>query len=174
MAGRGRPRKASQGSGKSGKEMKMAAKKPKKRGPSSTVDIQKMKSMDEVLGLEPIAFTNDEDEMEEEMVQAANPLEDIFPEPLSPNASLQAIQRQEYIRADFTFFLNYANQQCSMNISQVSNKPKEPITDADGFQQVSKGRKGKDKVVMEETPISNYFQALSRPVQDEGKPSKMQ
>ncbi|XP_062080776.1 uncharacterized protein LOC133785571 [Humulus lupulus] len=100
---------------------KSAAKKPKKRGPTSTSDVQKTKTMEAVLGIEPIDFSDEEDEGAE--VPAAGPklvepaLRDGLPEPLSPNSSLRDIQRQEEIRSDFAVFLA-ANRQCVTNILQ--------------------------------------------------------
>uniref|UniRef100_A0A803QCA3 DUF4283 domain-containing protein n=1 Tax=Cannabis sativa TaxID=3483 RepID=A0A803QCA3_CANSA len=74
----------------------------------------KSKSMDAVIGIEPIYFTD------EESVNEGDGREtdvDLFQAPLSPKSSLSLIQRQEEIRSNFATFVE-ANAQCNNNISQ--------------------------------------------------------
>ncbi|KAM6547170.1 hypothetical protein CsatB_018846 [Cannabis sativa] len=91
-----------------------AVKKTRKRGPSSTADVRKTKTMDAVLGIEPIDFS--EEEGEGEQVIHGQEAES-FMEPLSPRSSLKEIQRQEEISKDFAFFLS-ANRECEARIQQ--------------------------------------------------------
>uniref|UniRef100_A0A803P5I8 DUF4283 domain-containing protein n=1 Tax=Cannabis sativa TaxID=3483 RepID=A0A803P5I8_CANSA len=89
-------------------------KKTRKRGPTSTADVRKTKTMDAVLGIEPIDFSEEEGEGESvNRAQEAEP----FMEPLSPRSSLKEIQRQEDISKDFAFFLS-ANRECEERIQQ--------------------------------------------------------
>uniref|UniRef100_A0A803QH17 Uncharacterized protein n=1 Tax=Cannabis sativa TaxID=3483 RepID=A0A803QH17_CANSA len=71
--------------------------KKKKCGPTSTDEVKKTKSMDEILGVEPLEFTDEEEEDPK--------LKDVFGVPLSPNSSLRFIQQQEEIKEDFAMFL---------------------------------------------------------------------
>uniref|UniRef100_A0A803NRP6 Uncharacterized protein n=1 Tax=Cannabis sativa TaxID=3483 RepID=A0A803NRP6_CANSA len=50
---------------------KSPTKKKKKCGPDSTLDARRTKSMDEVLGIEPILFSDEEDENDEVQVAEA-------------------------------------------------------------------------------------------------------
>ncbi|KAM6551072.1 hypothetical protein CsatB_000880 [Cannabis sativa] len=102
-------------------KQQMEAKKPKKRGPTSTADARKTKSMDAVLGIEPINFSEDEGEGEKGVrsTQIAS-MADLFKPPLSPRSSLQAIQKQEEISRDFEYFLS-ANRDCAASIQQCNN-----------------------------------------------------
>uniref|UniRef100_A0A803QE60 Reverse transcriptase domain-containing protein n=1 Tax=Cannabis sativa TaxID=3483 RepID=A0A803QE60_CANSA len=94
-------------------KQKSEIKKPKKRGPISTADVRKTKTMDAVLGIEPIDFSDGEDGGEDERMRSQDENQLV----LSPKSSLQAIQRQEDVSRDFAFFLN-ANRQCSTNVRQ--------------------------------------------------------
>uniref|UniRef100_A0A803QHI7 Uncharacterized protein n=1 Tax=Cannabis sativa TaxID=3483 RepID=A0A803QHI7_CANSA len=102
-------------------KQQMEAKKPMKRGPTSTADAQKTKSMDAVLGIEPINFSEDEGEGEKGVrsTQIAS-MADLFKPPLSPRSSLQEIQKQEEISRDFEYFLS-ANRDCAASIQQGNN-----------------------------------------------------
>uniref|UniRef100_A0A803NL62 DUF4283 domain-containing protein n=1 Tax=Cannabis sativa TaxID=3483 RepID=A0A803NL62_CANSA len=73
--------------------------------------------MDAILGIEPIDFTDEEDNKHEpdfEQLQA-----------LSPRSSLCELQRQDDIRSDFAHFLE-ANHSCSRDVSK-GNSPVPPI-----------------------------------------------
>uniref|UniRef100_A0A803Q7Z2 DUF4283 domain-containing protein n=1 Tax=Cannabis sativa TaxID=3483 RepID=A0A803Q7Z2_CANSA len=81
----------------------------KKRGPTSSGDVKKTKSMAAVLGIEPIDFSDVEEDEEQEAFPA-----------LSPRSSLREIQRQEDVRLDFLHFME-ANRQCNSNLGQGKN-----------------------------------------------------
>uniref|UniRef100_A0A803QNG1 Uncharacterized protein n=1 Tax=Cannabis sativa TaxID=3483 RepID=A0A803QNG1_CANSA len=100
----------------------MKTRKVRKKGPVSTADVKKIKLMDEVLGIEPIHFTDEESVDEGD---GHEPDADLFQAPLSPKSSLPSIQRQEEIRSDFATFME-ANAQCNSNISQGTS-PIPPI-----------------------------------------------
>uniref|UniRef100_A0A803QCE9 Uncharacterized protein n=1 Tax=Cannabis sativa TaxID=3483 RepID=A0A803QCE9_CANSA len=67
----------------------MKTRKVRKRDPVSTADVKKTKSMDEVLGIEQIHFTNEES-VDEGMVM--NRIFDLFQAPLSPKSSASSIE----------------------------------------------------------------------------------
>uniref|UniRef100_A0A803PZ57 Uncharacterized protein n=1 Tax=Cannabis sativa TaxID=3483 RepID=A0A803PZ57_CANSA len=93
----------------------------KKRGPSSSGDVKKTKSMDAILRIEPIDFTDVEDDKHEpdfEQLQA-----------LSPRSLLRELQRQDDIRSDFAHFLE-AKHSRSRDISK-GNSPVPPILRSD-------------------------------------------
>uniref|UniRef100_A0A803PRU1 Reverse transcriptase domain-containing protein n=1 Tax=Cannabis sativa TaxID=3483 RepID=A0A803PRU1_CANSA len=83
----------------------------KKRGPTSSGDVKRTKSMEAVLGIEPIDFSDVEEDEEREAFPA-----------LSPRSSLSEIQRQEDVRLDFSHFME-ANRQCNSNLGQGSIPP---------------------------------------------------
>ncbi|KAF4354220.1 hypothetical protein G4B88_005665 [Cannabis sativa] len=115
MAGRGRPRKGvSQGRGKTVKNLE--TKKVKKKGPSSTADVKKTKRMDEILGVEPMEFSDEEDSIGSEDLDDVG-LIDVLPAPMTPRSSLKSIQQQEAICSDFNFFLQ-ANQECAESLKK--------------------------------------------------------
>uniref|UniRef100_A0A803Q033 Uncharacterized protein n=1 Tax=Cannabis sativa TaxID=3483 RepID=A0A803Q033_CANSA len=87
----------------------MKARKVRKKGPVSTTDVKKTKSMDAVLGIELINFT-DEENADKGDTQLNEPNADLFQAPLSPKSSLRSNQRQEEIRSDFATFME-ANAQ---------------------------------------------------------------
>uniref|UniRef100_A0A803PIJ5 Reverse transcriptase zinc-binding domain-containing protein n=1 Tax=Cannabis sativa TaxID=3483 RepID=A0A803PIJ5_CANSA len=89
---------------------KASTKKIKKKGPTSTADAKKMKSMDEVLGVKPMEFTDEEDGEGD-----SDPLRDLFQPPLSPKSSLQSIIQREEVATDFGHFLS-ANKKCQDSI----------------------------------------------------------
>uniref|UniRef100_A0A803NT95 DUF4283 domain-containing protein n=1 Tax=Cannabis sativa TaxID=3483 RepID=A0A803NT95_CANSA len=115
MAGHGRPRKGpSQGRGKS--RTKLEAKKPKKRGSSSTADVKKTKRMDEILGVEPMEFSDEEDRVGSEDLDDPG-LIYVLQAPVTPRSSLKSIKQQEVVCLDFAFFLK-ANQKCAKSIKE--------------------------------------------------------
>uniref|UniRef100_A0A803NRV3 Reverse transcriptase domain-containing protein n=1 Tax=Cannabis sativa TaxID=3483 RepID=A0A803NRV3_CANSA len=107
----------------------MKTRKVRKKGLVSTADVKKTKSMDEVLGIEPIHFTNEESVDEGD---GHEPDADLFQAPRSPKSSLRSIQRQEEIRADFCTFME-ANAQCNSNISR-GKTPIPPIVRSGNIQ----------------------------------------
>uniref|UniRef100_A0A803PA02 Uncharacterized protein n=1 Tax=Cannabis sativa TaxID=3483 RepID=A0A803PA02_CANSA len=112
-------------------------KKPKKKGPTSTANVRKTKTMEEVLGIEPMEFSEKEEDEAPVPRSAELVQEDLFQPPLSPRSSLQQIKLQEEIKADFKFFLT-VNCRCSANVASVDDKYKFYTTfvyvynDADG------------------------------------------
>uniref|UniRef100_A0A803P5S5 DUF4283 domain-containing protein n=1 Tax=Cannabis sativa TaxID=3483 RepID=A0A803P5S5_CANSA len=95
----------------------------KKKGPNSVSDVRKTKSMDAVLGVAPIEFSDaeDEDSIDGSIGIPPGLLE---PEALSPKSSLRSIMQQEDIRKDFAHFME-ASEQCSAKLSQgmATNPP---------------------------------------------------
>ncbi|KAM6571878.1 hypothetical protein CsatA_015958 [Cannabis sativa] len=86
---------------------KISNRKPKKKGPNSSADVMKTKSMEEILGVEPVEFSDEEDDRTEvDLVQ-----------PLSLDSSLRLIKQQDEIAADFGYFLA-ANRECQNSISK--------------------------------------------------------
>ncbi|XP_062075606.1 uncharacterized protein LOC133779692 [Humulus lupulus] len=71
--------------------------------------------MEEVLGIEPLEFTDDDEGAEEHCDDPG--LQDVFQAPLSPKSSLKVIQQQDDIRSDFVAFLE-ATQKCSTALSK--------------------------------------------------------
>uniref|UniRef100_A0A803PPW5 DUF4283 domain-containing protein n=1 Tax=Cannabis sativa TaxID=3483 RepID=A0A803PPW5_CANSA len=69
-------------------------------------NAKKTKTMDEIMGIEPIVFTDEEDNHE--------PEPEAF-QTLSPRASLRELKRQDDVRSDFAHFLE-ANHSCSRAI----------------------------------------------------------
>ncbi|XP_060961774.1 uncharacterized protein LOC133031984 [Cannabis sativa] len=67
--------------------------------------------MEAILGIEPIDFTD-----EDEDVFESAPDDEAF-QALSPRSSLRELQRQDDVRANFTHFLD-ANKQCNSDLSQ--------------------------------------------------------
>uniref|UniRef100_A0A803PSL1 DUF4283 domain-containing protein n=1 Tax=Cannabis sativa TaxID=3483 RepID=A0A803PSL1_CANSA len=78
---------------------KGSGKKVKKKGPTSTADVKKTKSLDEILGVEPLELTEEEGDDEPDVFQS-----------LSPKSSLKEILQQK-IAEDFSHFLS-ANRAC--------------------------------------------------------------
>uniref|UniRef100_A0A803PB52 Uncharacterized protein n=1 Tax=Cannabis sativa TaxID=3483 RepID=A0A803PB52_CANSA len=109
--------------------------------------------MDEILGVEPIAFSESEDEgVTMNVPDLAS--SDLFQAPLSPKSSLKAIQQQEEIRTEFAFFMQ-ANQQCSAEISK-DNSPQPPVLRSESMRKnlassfVSKEQGKKVKIQLED------------------------
>ncbi|XP_062105698.1 uncharacterized protein LOC133817249 [Humulus lupulus] len=102
---------------------KSSLKKKKKRGPDSSSDVRKTKSMDEVLGIEPINFSDEEIEAEhvERHLQPANSSEEV-----SPRAVMKEHQQREEIRLKFAQVMEAkkfmeAHRQTASAISQGKN-----------------------------------------------------
>uniref|UniRef100_A0A803PT20 DUF4283 domain-containing protein n=1 Tax=Cannabis sativa TaxID=3483 RepID=A0A803PT20_CANSA len=89
----------------------------KKRGPSSSGDVKKTKSMDAVLGIEPIDFTDEEDDAHEPDFEQH--------QVLSPRSSLRELQRHDDVRKDFNHFLE-VNHSCRREV-MTGNSPVPPI-----------------------------------------------
>uniref|UniRef100_A0A803PBP0 Uncharacterized protein n=1 Tax=Cannabis sativa TaxID=3483 RepID=A0A803PBP0_CANSA len=108
-------------------KLRSELKKPRKRGPTSTTDVRKTKSIDAFIGAEPIEFSEEENDGEKEQDNESNSVEknsglgqssaDMFQAPLSPKSSLQEIIRQEEVCRDFDYFLQ-ANCKCYNNVQQ--------------------------------------------------------
>uniref|UniRef100_A0A803PNA5 Reverse transcriptase domain-containing protein n=1 Tax=Cannabis sativa TaxID=3483 RepID=A0A803PNA5_CANSA len=92
--------------------MKVSGKKTKRKGLNSSAEVKKMKTMDEILGVAPLEFSDDDEDDE----QLKDTSQKLF-QPLSPDSSLRLLQRQDEIAADFGFFLA-ANQECQSSISK--------------------------------------------------------
>uniref|UniRef100_A0A803QQ42 Uncharacterized protein n=1 Tax=Cannabis sativa TaxID=3483 RepID=A0A803QQ42_CANSA len=96
-------------------KLEISAKK-KKKGKNSTTGMKKTKLMKEVTGVEPLEFT-DEDEDLEAKSNEGKFLKDVSQPPLSPRSSLRAIQQQEEVRTNFAVFLE-VNQRFSNEVLQ--------------------------------------------------------
>ncbi|KAM6560519.1 hypothetical protein CsatA_029758 [Cannabis sativa] len=95
---------------------KVLSKKIKKKGSNSIVEVKKTKSMEEILGVEPLEFTDDEGDRD-----ISDPLlRDNFQPPLSLDSLLQLMKQYDEIAADFGFLLT-ANQECQSSISKGHN-----------------------------------------------------
>uniref|UniRef100_A0A803PID7 Uncharacterized protein n=1 Tax=Cannabis sativa TaxID=3483 RepID=A0A803PID7_CANSA len=82
--------------------------KKEKRGPDSSTDVKKTKSMDEILGIEPLIFSDDEDELEDQShleegksAQASVEMEAA----VSPAQDLNDSIRRDAIRLDFAHLM---------------------------------------------------------------------
>uniref|UniRef100_A0A803Q408 Reverse transcriptase domain-containing protein n=1 Tax=Cannabis sativa TaxID=3483 RepID=A0A803Q408_CANSA len=82
--------------GKTQSTVKSNAKK-KKKGPSSSIDERKTKTMDEVLGIEPIDFSDEEEDCTLKSPQAKSTSQGCLQEALSPRTSLNTILQNEEI-----------------------------------------------------------------------------
>uniref|UniRef100_A0A803NTX5 Reverse transcriptase domain-containing protein n=1 Tax=Cannabis sativa TaxID=3483 RepID=A0A803NTX5_CANSA len=91
----------------------------KKKGPNSVSDVRKTKTMDAVLGVAPIDFSDVDDDDSFDGA-AGVPPGTLEPDPLTPKSSLRSIMQQEEIRVDFAHFLE-ASEQCSAKIAQGTN-----------------------------------------------------
>uniref|UniRef100_A0A803QR69 DUF4283 domain-containing protein n=1 Tax=Cannabis sativa TaxID=3483 RepID=A0A803QR69_CANSA len=189
-------------------------KKTKKKGPTSTTDVRKMKTLEEVLGVEALEFSEEEDDAPEE-VQAdfeyfltANrkcstsiaqgnittlPVlrtgtivrnqENSFKNSEHENRpkvtiTLQDIEDEvEFLKSLLVCYVFGANpplsvldgivrKVCKGEVERVEKSNQEQkgaadsLVDADGFQQVLKGRKEKGKEVFAALATSNTFQSL--------------
>uniref|UniRef100_A0A803PQL5 Reverse transcriptase domain-containing protein n=1 Tax=Cannabis sativa TaxID=3483 RepID=A0A803PQL5_CANSA len=80
--------------------------------------------MEEVLGVEPLEFSEDEEslnmDLQPDSEEAA--LYDDFLAPLTPKSSLKSIIQQEDIRTDFSMFMA-ANKRCSDELNRGANPP---------------------------------------------------
>uniref|UniRef100_A0A803PTY7 Reverse transcriptase domain-containing protein n=1 Tax=Cannabis sativa TaxID=3483 RepID=A0A803PTY7_CANSA len=90
--------------------------KQKKKGPTSVSDVIRTKSMDVVLGINPLDLSDEDDEPDAIQSRSSPAVQD-FQEPLSPRASLREIRRTEDARSDFLHFVQ-ANNQCNSNARQ--------------------------------------------------------
>ncbi|XP_062087226.1 uncharacterized protein LOC133794071 [Humulus lupulus] len=100
-------------------KLKSTQKKRKKRGPVSTADVHKTKSMAAVLGIEPIHFSDEETGIEENEVERDLDIADLQKEgvDLSPKSTLQDLQQQQEIREVFSNFL-VASKKCLREVNQ--------------------------------------------------------
>uniref|UniRef100_A0A803Q6V5 DUF4283 domain-containing protein n=1 Tax=Cannabis sativa TaxID=3483 RepID=A0A803Q6V5_CANSA len=97
--------------------------KKNKRGPDSSVDAKKTKSMDEVFGVEPMEFSDEEEDQLTNALMLNSNLHDCFQEPLSPRFSLNVILKHEEVKRDVNFFLE-VNMDCSKEVSKgIHNTP---------------------------------------------------
>uniref|UniRef100_A0A803NIW6 DUF4283 domain-containing protein n=1 Tax=Cannabis sativa TaxID=3483 RepID=A0A803NIW6_CANSA len=90
---------------------KVSNKKSKKKGPNSSVDVNKTKSMEEILGVELVEFSDDEEDRPDLLLRY-----ELQP-PLSPDSSLRLLKEKDEIVADFGYFLA-ANKECQNSISK--------------------------------------------------------
>uniref|UniRef100_A0A803QSI7 Uncharacterized protein n=1 Tax=Cannabis sativa TaxID=3483 RepID=A0A803QSI7_CANSA len=164
-------------------KLKISSRKTKKRGPCSTSDVRKTKSMEEVLGVEPLAFSEDEESLNLDVPPDSEEaaLCDDFPAPLTPKSSLKSIIQQEDIRADFSMFMA-ANKRCSEEVNREwivkgtkknmedgkAGKEKQGVMTKshDEFQPVTNGVKVKSVDKPSSTTVNNSFQMLAECVAD--------
>uniref|UniRef100_A0A803NJ73 Uncharacterized protein n=1 Tax=Cannabis sativa TaxID=3483 RepID=A0A803NJ73_CANSA len=145
-------------------KMKVSGKKTKRKGSNSSAEVKKTKTMDEILGVAPLEFSDDEEDDE----QLKDMSQELF-QPLSPDSSLRLLQRQDEIVADFGFFLA-ANQECQSSISKgVTITP--PILKPDSVKRsldssfVNSKKKDKVQITMDdiEDEISYWSSTIDFP-----------
>ncbi|KAM6579885.1 hypothetical protein CsatA_003659 [Cannabis sativa] len=86
-------------------------KKSKKKGLNSSTDVRKTKSMEEILGVELVEFSDEE----EDRAGVDVLLQD--QRPVSPDSTLRLLKRKDEIAADFGYFLA-VNRECQNSISK--------------------------------------------------------
>uniref|UniRef100_A0A803PQY4 Reverse transcriptase domain-containing protein n=1 Tax=Cannabis sativa TaxID=3483 RepID=A0A803PQY4_CANSA len=121
-------------------------KKTKKKGLNSSADVRKTKSMEEILGVEPVELLDDE----EDRVGVAA----YDQPPLSPDSSLRFLKRQDDIAVDFGYFLA-ADKECQNSISKgIQASP--PVLRAEPVMRnlesafKSSNKEGKVKITMDD------------------------